>query len=95
RVVAARERQRERFAAHPDASCNGRAPARWLLRDGGADRVVMSELARLSTTSSLSARGFDRVLRVARTIADLAQRACVTIDDVREAMRYRGEWRTA
>jgi magnesium chelatase family protein len=91
RVIAARERQKERFASCPDVTCNARVPARWLLRDGCVDAHVMRELARLSTSASLSARGFDRVLRVARTIADLAERAVVTIDDVREAVRYRGE----
>ena len=94
RVIAARDRQRIRFAPATDVTCNGRAPARRLLRDGGADAGVLRELARLSSTSSLSARGFDRVLRVARTIADLDERDCVTIPDVREAMRYRGEWRS-
>lgn len=90
RVIAARERQRERFAALPEVNCNARAPARWLLRDGGADGAVMRELARLSSMAGLSARGFDRVLRVARTIADLAGRDTIGIDDVREGVRYRG-----
>ncbi len=87
---AARERQRVRFASLDGVECNSRAPARWLLHDGGADGTVMRELARLSTSAALSARGFDRVLRVARTIADLAERDVVTIDDVREGVRYRG-----
>ena len=90
RVVAARERQRVRFASVDGVECNARAPARWLLHDGGADSPVVRELARLSTSAALSARGFDRVLRVARTIADLAARDVVTIDDVREGVRYRG-----
>jgi magnesium chelatase family protein len=89
RVIAARERQCLRFADSPEVNCNARAPARCLLRDGGVDGGVMRELARLSTSTGLSARGFDRVLRVARTIADLAEREVVIIDDVREAARYR------
>lgn len=90
RVTAARERQRARFAAWPEISCNARAPARVLLGDGAVDAAVTRELVRLSSAAGLTARGFDRVLRVARTIADLAQRDAVTIDDVREAVRYRG-----
>ena len=61
------------------------AAARW-----GADGAVLRELARLSTSAALSARGFDRALRVARTIADLAEREAMTIEDVREGVRYRG-----
>ena len=38
---------------------------------------------------SLSARGYDRVLKVARTIADLADRDVVAKGDVAEALRYR------
>jgi magnesium chelatase family protein len=90
RVIAARERQRIRYAAR-STDTNARAPARWLLRDGGADANVMRELASLGTAAQLSARGFDRVIRVSRTIADLAGREVMTIDDVREAIRYRGD----
>jgi magnesium chelatase family protein len=89
RVVAARERQRVRFESLCGVACNARAPGGWLLRDGGASGTVMREVARLSASAGLSARGFDRVLRVARTIADLAGRAVVLPDDVREAVRYR------
>jgi magnesium chelatase family protein len=90
RVIAARERQRVRFTSLGGVECNARAPGGWLLRDGGAQGAVMREVARLSASAGLSARGFDRVLRVARTIADLADRSAVVADDVREAVRYRG-----
>jgi magnesium chelatase family protein len=90
RVIAARERQHMRFGAVGSAPCNARVPARCLLRDGKVEGSVMRELARLSATASLSARGFDRVLRVARTIADLAARDILTTADVHEAVRYRG-----
>jgi magnesium chelatase family protein len=90
RVVAARERQRIRFASTPEVNCNARAPTRQLISDGGASPAVLRELARLSAAAGLSARGFDRVLRVARTIADLDARAAIIVDDVREGVRYRG-----
>jgi magnesium chelatase family protein len=90
RVTAARERQRERFASR-DIDCNARAPARTLLADGAVDGTAMRELARLGAHGGLSARGFDRVVRVARTIADLADRDALIVDDVREAVRYRGD----
>jgi magnesium chelatase family protein len=90
RVIAARGRQRIRYAER-NTDCNARAPARWLLRDGGADSRVMRELASLGSAAQLSARGFDRVIRVSRTIADLAERDIITIDDIHEAVRYRGD----
>ena len=90
RVVAARARQRHRYTQQA-IDCNARAPSRWLLRDGGADSRVMRELASLGTAAQLSARGFDRVIRVSRTIADLAGRDVITLDEVYEAVRYRGE----
>ena len=49
----------------------------------------MRERARLSAVASLSARWFDRVLRVARTTADLVELDVVTVDDVTEAVLYR------
>lgn len=88
RVLAARERQRERLAATP-AHCNAQMDVR-LLRthvrlDGRAARV----LARAFDAGGLSARGHDRVLRVARTVADLAERETVTLDDVLLALSLR------
>jgi magnesium chelatase family protein len=90
RVITARARQRRRYA-RAGVDCNARAPSRWLLRDGGADSQVMRELARLGTAAQLSARGFDRAVRVARTIADLADRDTISLDDIHEAVRYRGD----
>jgi magnesium chelatase family protein len=51
----------------------------------GALRVLADVLAERGG----SARAFDRCLRVARTIADLAGRACIEPDDVEEALAYR------
>ena len=93
RVIAARERQRKRFAGVDGVECNSHAPASWLLREGGVAGAVMRELGRLSASTGISARGFDRVLRVARTIADLAGRDGIGTDEVREALRYRNSER--
>lgn len=90
RVVGARARQRARYADLAGVECNARAPSNAILRAGGVGSQVLRELAALSEGANLSARGFDRVLRVARTIADLAERADVGVEDVREAVRYRG-----
>jgi len=90
RVASARERQSARYADDPGVRTNAQASARRLLDDAGTGAALRAELARLSTSSALSARGFDRVLRVARTIADLAGREALAVGDLHEALRYRG-----
>lgn len=90
RVIAARERQLARYASDEGVRTNAQASARRLLEDPGTDADVRAALATLTASSALSARGFDRVLRVARTIADLAGRASLAVGDLHEAVRYRG-----
>jgi len=71
RVVAARERQRERYRRLSRVTCNAHVGGRWL----DAHSPIAAEARALLATSaeqlSLSARGYHRVLKVARTIADL------------------------
>jgi magnesium chelatase family protein len=87
-VAEARERQRARLAGAP-ARCNGeldsRSVRRYVQLDPAAERVI----ARAYAAGSLSARGRDRVLRVARTIADLEGREQVSSDDVLAALSLR------
>ena len=86
RVVAARDRQLAR-----DAALNARLQGRMLRArthlDGDARRVFDLALTRLA----LTARGHDRVLRVARTIADLDRSDSVLADHLAEALHFRGE----
>jgi magnesium chelatase family protein len=88
RVAAARERQHARLGDAP-ARCNGELDSRSLRRyvklEAAAERVI----SRAYGTGTLSARGRDRVLRVARTIADLEQREAVTGEDVLTALSLR------
>lgn len=93
RVTAARERQRARFAAlgvkgvRTNAECSGR-----VLEDiAMPDEAGLALLRQASEQLQLSARGFHRSLRVARTLADLDAAETVTRAHVAEALSYRGE----
>ena len=85
RVERARERQRERYG--DGVRCNAEARARSLLRQ--LDTDARQTLDAAAETLALSARGHGRVLKVARTIADLAGDERVAAPHVAEALRYR------
>jgi magnesium chelatase family protein len=94
RVAAARKRQQSRFANDRKTNCNARMGTRQLKQfcklDGESQeliRVAMNEL-------NLSARAYDRILKVARTIADLAQADAIGSEHVSEAIQYRSFDRT-
>jgi len=86
RVEAARHRQRVRY--HDDV-CNARVPGRWLDAHGGLEHSARALLAGAAERLHLSARAFHRVLRVARTIADLEGSAGIGSTQVAEALGYR------
>jgi magnesium chelatase family protein len=88
RVVAARERQRARLAG-TDALCNGDMDGRLTRRQVPLDAVLAARLLAVRGTANLSGRAHDRILRVARTIADLADRDQMTVTDLDEALSYR------
>jgi magnesium chelatase family protein len=89
RVEQSRALQRHRFVSNPNVGCNAHASGRWLLSRGNVEREARALLAGAMESLKLSARGYHRVLRVARTIADLEQSEAVSAAHVSEALRYR------
>ena len=71
RVVAARERQRARFRG-TGVACNAQMTPRVAAERAHLTRAAYERLLALHDREELSARGYTRVLRVARTVADLA-----------------------
>jgi magnesium chelatase family protein len=89
RVESARVAQRSRFAKLRSVECNAHAPGRWIDAHGSVDASARALLQQASRSLSLSARGYHRVLKVARTIADIDGAAAVANNHVSEALRYR------
>jgi magnesium chelatase family protein len=88
RVVAARERQTARLAGTA-ALCNAQMDGPLTRTMVPLGRGAASLLATTDSTGELSGRAHDRVLRLARTIADLDAREQVSTDDVNEALGYK------
>ncbi len=89
RVASARERQAARFTDHPRLRVNADAEGRVLEEIAAPDAEGRTLLATVAERFGLSARGYHRVLRVARTIADLDGSADVRKPHVAEAVSYR------
>ena len=88
RVEAARRIQRDRFrrsGAQSNAEMSARQLRRWCELDPSSRQLIEQAIARLG----LSARAYDRVLKVARTIADLAGTERLDSAHVAEAVHYR------
>ena len=88
RIVAARERQTVRLSRH-GLTCNAQLDARLLRELSGATPDAHSALYELHDRNRLSARGHGRILRVARTLADLAGSDRVLTDHVHQAAALR------
>ena len=89
RVVAARERQQRRFASRPRITCNARMGTRELKAFCALDPATLDMLKVAMAELQLSARAYDRILKVARSIADLAGAEGLTAEHVSEAIQYR------
>ncbi|HJP65419.1 MAG TPA: YifB family Mg chelatase-like AAA ATPase [Actinomycetota bacterium] len=93
RVEEARERQRRRLAGTRWSS-NGHVPGVVARRLASLTSAGERALADAVDLMALTGRGFDRTIKVARTIADLAGRDAVDGSDIREALGYRALWLT-
>jgi magnesium chelatase family protein len=89
RVAEARQRQTERFAAYPGLRTNADAEGALLEEVASPDAESRELLLRAADRFGLSARGYHRILRVARTIADLAGEPELRRPHIAEALSYR------
>ena len=89
RVVAAREIQKCRYRSMPGVLTNADAKSRDLQDICRLSTRAQAEVRHILEALRLSARAYDRILRVSRTIADLAGREGVEQDDIMEAASYR------
>ncbi len=89
RVATARAVQEARFAEHPSCRVNADMEGRLLEETASPDAEGKALLNRVAERFGLTARGYHRVLRVARTIADLDGAATVRQPHIAEAAGYR------
>lgn len=88
RVIKAREIQRKRFKER-NFYCNGEMTTKDIKKfcklSSDAENLLLGAFQQLG----FSARGYDKILKISRTIADLAGRETIEVEDVAEAIQYR------
>jgi magnesium chelatase family protein len=89
RVEQARQVQQERFAGSP-VRCNARMGPRQLQKYCWTDKAGQELLQQVTDRLGLSARSYTRLLKVGRTIADLAGSAEIGAVHLAEVIQYRG-----
>lgn len=89
RVEAARVLQRERFGSNKNITCNATMPSKVMREHCRVDATASGYLEHAMTELNFSARAHDRILKVARTVADLAGVEAIGAEHVLEAIQYR------
>ena len=89
RVIAARKIQEERFRNEKGIYCNAQMTPRLIAKYAVLDDTSLAMLKTAMTRFDLSARAYDRILKVARTIADLAHSENIQFQHIAEAIGYR------
>ncbi len=89
RVIKAREVQARRFAGEPDVHCNAQMNARLMAEHCKLSPQATAILKKAMERYDMSARAYDRILKVARTIADLDSSADIQPHHISEAVNYR------
>jgi magnesium chelatase family protein len=89
RVIRAREIQTQRFASQKNIYCNAMMPSNTVKKICALDDAGNSLLKTAMERLGLSARAYDRILKVSRTIADLAGLEHIRSEHLAEAIQYR------
>ena len=96
RVIKARDIQAERYRTHKGIHCNAQMTERMIHQFAEPDEASIALLRTAMEKFSLSARAYNRILKVARTIADLDGSERVEVQHISEAIGYRnldrGDW---
>lgn len=89
RVIKAREIQNKRFENYPDVHCNAQMTPKMMSEFVKVDQEGMNRLKTAMEKFNLSARAYDRILKLSRTIADLDGKDEITSAHIAEAISYR------
>jgi len=89
RVIRARNIQEKRFSGLADVHCNAQMNSRMIREYAQPDSEGLNMLRNAMTRLSLSARAYDRILKVSRTIADLEGSENIQSQHIAEAIGYR------
>lgn len=89
RVMRARQLQVERYKEHPGIHCNAQMTEKMLAQYCVLDEPTKEVLRKAMVRLNLSARAYSRILKVARTIADLDGKANIELSHIAEAVGYR------
>jgi magnesium chelatase family protein len=89
RVIAARDIQAERYKSNPGIYCNAQISSKQLKEICVIDTTGQNLLKAAMQKLNLSARAYDRILKVSRTIADLDSSKEIRPEHLAEAIQYR------